>query len=410
VPLGPLRSLRRFVAVAAAGAIGVVLGAAAMLAGQDPGPGLTPIDPPPTARPVDPAPLPEPTAQVLLVWTPAPLDPSLAYAAPNVEGVDAVSVVRGGLADMVATRAADGGVVDEADPDWFVPLDTVAVDPVAHAELAPVADRGVVASLGPDQALLGRSSARLRRLVPGDTIELAGDHVLTVAGIVEDSTVGAAELVVDLDTGTRIGVDQARYLLLRHSAARAEVEVALREALPVGVPVQFRAPGESPLLRENDTVLPAVRLKELFGEFSYQPERGEGDEFPQDVAWQSENLVARDLPLIGSVRCHRAVVDAIEGALQELIANGLDNLVEPDAFKGCWNPRYVRNGDDISRHAWGVAIDLNYDDNPTGLESVQDPRLVAIFERWGFVSGDSWLKPDAGHFEYVGPAGTPAAA
>jgi hypothetical protein len=28
---------------------------------------------------------------------------------------------------------------------------------------------------------------------------------------------------------------------------------------------------------------------------------------------------------------------------------------------------------------------------------------VAIFERWGFTSGDTWLKPDAGHFEYVGP-------
>jgi hypothetical protein len=28
---------------------------------------------------------------------------------------------------------------------------------------------------------------------------------------------------------------------------------------------------------------------------------------------------------------------------------------------------------------------------------------VAIMERWGFVSGDDWLVPDPGHFEYVAP-------
>jgi hypothetical protein len=50
-----------------------------------------------------------------------------------------------------------------------------------------------------------------------------------------------------------------------------------------------------------------------------------------------------------------------------------------------------------------VAVDLNFGDNPTGLASVQDPRLVAIFARWGFTEGSGWLVPDAGHFEYVSP-------
>jgi hypothetical protein len=407
------RLLRRFVAVVAAGAAGMVIGAVSTLASQDPGPGLTPPATPPVEQPVDSTPLPEATTHVLLAWTATTLDPALVDAATGLDGVDTVSVVRGGLTDMVTSRDAEGSIVDQPEAGWFVPLDTIAFDPAAHAQLAPVADRSTVAGLADDEALLSRSSAGLRRLVPGDTIELAEGPVLTVAGIVEDTTIGAAELAVNLGTGTLIGVDHPRYLLLRHRAPRAEVEGALRAALSGRVPAQFRAPGETPFLRENDMVLPPVRLKEQFGEFTYQPpdDRQDGDEFLQDVAWQSENLVERDLPLIGHVRCHKTVIDAIEGALRELESNGLQNLIDRVAFKGCWNPRYVRDGDDISRHAWGVAIDINYDDNPTGLESVQDPRLIAILERWGFTSGDTWLKPDAGHFEYVGPPpGTASAA
>jgi hypothetical protein len=398
----------RFVVIAAGGLVGVVIGAVATLASQDPRPALTPISEPPPEPPVDSTPLPpaETTAQVLLAWTPTELDPALANGAHSVDGVEVVSVVRGGLANLAVSRDVTGQVIDQPEDGWFLPLDTIAVDPASHAQLAPVADRSTIAGLDDGEALLGSSSARLRRLAPGDTVELEGGQVLTIAGVVDDAAVGAAELVVGLGTGAEIGIDVPRYLLVRHRGARAEVESGLRGTLPDGVPVQFRATGETSFLREKDMILPPIRIKEQFGEFPYRPERGAGDEFAEGVAWQSENLVQRDMPLIGQLRCHRGVVDAIEGALRELQANGLDNLVDPEAFKGCWNPRYVRNGDDISRHAWGIAIDLNYDDNPTGLESMQDPRLVAIFERWGFTSGDAWLKPDPGHFEYVGPPQT----
>lgn len=57
----------------------------------------------------------------------------------------------------------------------------------------------------------------------------------------------------------------------------------------------------------------------------------------------------------------------------------------------------------MSRRAWGAAVDLSFSNNPTGASSAQDDRLVTIVERWGFVSGDDWLVPDSGHFEYVGP-------
>jgi hypothetical protein len=55
-----------------------------------------------------------------------------------------------------------------------------------------------------------------------------------------------------------------------------------------------------------------------------------------------------------------------------------------------------------------VAIDLNAGQNPTGLASVQDPRLLEVFARWGFTDGSGWLVTDAGHFEYVAPPTSPA--
>ncbi len=90
--------------------------------------------------------------------------------------------------------------------------------------------------------------------------------------------------------------------------------------------------------------------------------------------------------------------------MEELEERNLAFLVGPSGFRGCFNPRYITNRKGISRHAWGAAIDINIGSNPEGLESIQDPRLVDIMERWGLTSGHEWLIPDPGHFEYLRPA------
>ena len=65
------------------------------------------------------------------------------------------------------------------------------------------------------------------------------------------------------------------------------------------------------------------------------------------------------------------------------------------------SPVLIDPGGDVSRHAWGAALDINYGRNPTGVSSGQDPRLVEIMERWGFTWGGTWLVPDAMHFEFL---------
>jgi D-alanyl-D-alanine carboxypeptidase len=434
-----VRRAGALVAVLAAGLAGLVAGAAGMARIQDAG---SSDDPSPAARQdaattsnseadttasddrraaahtppeTGTAPTPSneaaPTPDVLLAWTPLGLDPGLVAAATGDAQVSATSVVRGGALDLVGSRTAGGAAVDAPANGWAIPLDAIAVDPAAHAGFASGTDRAALAGLGPGNALLGATSAELRRLGPGDTIELAGGLTVTVSGVVSDSAVGGAELVLDTATGERAGLTTDRYVLAAYDGDRATLEQRLRSALAEDSAVRFRGPGETPYLRNGDAVLPQVLIKQRFGEFAYR-RGGTGssagtdtstDEFEQDARWQAENLVSVDLPIIGRARCHRAVVEALAGALGEVVDANLAGLVDPEGFAGCWNARTTRAGNAISRHAWGVAVDLNFGANPTGLASVQDPRLVTIFGRWGFTEGSGWLVPDAGHFEYVSP-------
>jgi hypothetical protein len=242
----------------------------------------------------------------------------------------------------------------------------------------------------------------LRGLEGGDLVTLEGGRSLTVAGVVDDVLIGAAEGAVRVRDADQLGVTTERYLLIRHQSSRVVVEMAVRSLLGPDTAVRVRAPGETPVLRHGDAVLPQVLIKEQFGEFAYRP-RGDGS-FEIDRGWLEANIVTVDVPLLGPVTCHRNLVSALIGAMTELEESNLGFLVEPEGSQGCFNPRFIANRRDISRHAWGAAIDINIGTNPAGIESAQDPRLLAIMERWGFTSGHDWLIPDPGHFEYLRPA------
>lgn len=53
----------------------------------------------------------------------------------------------------------------------------------------------------------------------------------------------------------------------------------------------------------------------------------------------------------------------------------------------------------ISLHTWGIAIDLNVAENPQHTHGSIDPRVVALFKKWGFRWGGDWSDPDPMHFE-----------
>jgi len=409
--MNPGRWLRPGVAAV----VGLAVGAAAMLALQAPDP--------PGSRPAPATSgAPEPTGtgvpartsvrapadRVLLVWTPGRLPAGLAGRVRRVRGVRAVTVVRGGLLGLAGSVNADGRPVDRPRAGTSIPVEAVGFDPATYPALLPAAARAAFAGLRPGEALLGATSARLRRLGPGGRLRLAPGPAdgrgrwLTVAGVVDDALVGAAEVALSTTGARTVGITTDRYLLLTWRGDRAAVTARLRRALAgTGRPVRLRGPGETPFFRAGDAVLPQAMIKERFGEFAWR--KGPGDGYVQDPAWQAANLATARVPILGRVRCNRALLPALAGAMGELRQRGLARLVDPRAYAGCWNPRLTRGGSGVSRHAWGAAVDLNVAGNPTGLASAQDPRLVETMERWGFTWGGRWLVPDPAHFEWVRP-------
>jgi hypothetical protein len=278
----------------------------------------------------------------------------------------------------------------------------MAFDPATYLPTLAEADRSALGRLVDGEALLGETEASLRHIGIGGTLTF-GAVTLRVSDIVGDELIGAAEVAVTRTTGEQLGVTTDKYALLVHHGDRVAIEQAARSLLPAGIAIRFRAPGETPYLRYGDAVLPQALVKARFGEFAWRPVPGRPGDFEEDPGWTAANIVRADLPILGTIQCHRSLVPAIRGALTDLEAENLGFLVDPAAFQGCWVPRLTRSGSGISRHAWGAAVDVNFGANRTGLSSTQDRRLVAAMARWGLTWGGNWLVPDPAHFEYLTP-------
>lgn len=394
---------------------GVVVGAVLMLGAQslsslpettttpssDPTTATAPATTRPVASPGSTAPPPPVSDQVLLVWTPGGLPQGFGDRLAELPGVSVVTGVRSDLAHLVESRGVNGEVVDQPADGWVIPIEVMAFDPATYSEFLPKRASNEFSMLGPGEVILGSTSARLRRLGAGGVLTLEDGSSFVVTAVVDDVLIGGAEAALAVGEAGSLGIELERYLLIRYSGDRKDLESSIRAELPDGLAVRIRAPGETPVLRHGDAVLPQVLIKEQFGEFAYRPDGGLA--FVIDTGWVDDSIVTSRIPLLGQVTCHRNLVPALAGAMGELEATNLAFLIDPDGFGGCFNPRYIANSKGISRHAWGVAADINTGSNPEGLESVQDPRLIRVMEEWGFTSGDDWLIPDPGHFEYVQP-------
>lgn len=342
-----------------------------------------------TAPPVAEPPAPE--AGVLLVWSPGGLPAGLGDRLGALPDVESVTVFLGDIVGMTGSRSADGSPVDEPPAGFRIPLEVIAVDCAGAEAVLPDADAAAICGLAEDEVLLGETSARLRRLDAGATVDLASGASVRVAGVVADESVGAAELVLPREGAARAGVRVERYALVRHRGERPTVEVAVREAAGP-VPLRVRAPGETPWFRHGDAVLPQALVKDRFGEFAARP--GADGAMTLDRAWSQAAIVTEEVPLLGRVSCHRDLLPALRGALGELEESGIVTSVDR-AASGCFNPRSIAGTDQPSRHAWGIAVDL--------VGAPVDSRAVAVMDRWGFTWGGHWLGADPLHFEYVQP-------
>lgn len=120
-----------------------------------------------------------------------------------------------------------------------------------------------------------------------------------------------------------------------------------------------------------------------------------------DPTWVAANIVRADVPIVGTVTCHRLMIPRLRGALEDVVGAGLADEIRPGDYGGCYVPRFIDRDPrkPLSNHAFGLAIDFNVSTNQLGTRGDMHPEIVEIFQRWGFTWGGYWSRPDPMHFE-----------
>ena len=286
---------------------------------------------------------------------------------------------------------------------FSIPLSTLSLGPVAASSLFGATTASAIRN---DEAVLSKTSARLRKARVGDVLVLRHWDLpktlvrVRVGAVVDDADAGNAEAVISRVSAQLLGFSRPSRLAAWGDIAK--VDKAWTKLVPESYLRRSAAP---PTL---DSVLSQAELKLTYGEFTVRRDRGR---LESDPAWVKANLVRHTYPIIGPVACHRSMVAPLERVMTELVAAGLADLIDARDTKrsgGCFSAREIRtttgtSGRNLSRHAWAAAIDINPSANPFGAKPNMDARLIYVFRRNGFAWGGTWSIPDGMHFELVGP-------
>ena len=318
----------------------------------------------------------------LLVWAPGGFSEAELWRVRDSTRVAAISAVRTGTLAAVSGKRRYK----------VVPVEAMAVDTNAYTTATGRPGRKL-ATLLPKGAVMSKTGAKLRRVKSGGKLKLGGNRTLRVSGVVDDALLGGYELALERTLARRYGIRRAAYLLVRPRGPVGQLRTEIRKLLK-GRSVRFVTPGDRPFVRGGDGVLPMSQVKARFGEFAL-PSLHKG--WP-DPAWTRANLVTKRVPLLGRVRCHRLVIGDLSKAMADLERQRLGGLVDVGDFRregGCWSPRLLRDarGGKLSRHAWGIAVNLKVN---------ADERLLRTMAQHGFVWGGDFARRDTTHFEWVG--------
>ena len=215
---------------------------------------------------------------------------------------------------------------------------------------------------------------------------------IEVGMILKDSELGWFEGVVNKEVGFNLGIFRNIQAIIWDTKINENHLIELHKNIKYKR-VKFTFRESKP---NKNWVLPTALVKEMFGDF--QIKERDGTWITTEPSWREENIQVKRVPILGNTRCHRLMWEPLEGALNQILDEGLAYTLSLQDFKksgGCYAPRRINRfdaGGSISRHAWGIAIDIN-------TKSSYHPRVVEIFNSWGFAWGGTWTSPDEMHFE-----------
>ena len=247
-----------------------------------------------------------------------------------------------------------------------------------------------------NKIVISELTASRYELNVGDYVNLVGLNSeiipIEVGKVIKDSKIGWFEGVVNKDLGFKLGIYRNIQAIIWDSHINENFLIELHKNINYRkVKLTFRENRVN-----KNWVLPTALVKEMFGDF--QIKERDGVWITTEPEWREENIQNKRMPILGITRCHRLMWEPLEGALNQILEEGLEEYLSIEEWKssgGCYAPRRINRfdaGGSISRHAWGIAIDIN-------TKSGYPPRVVEIFNDWGFAWGGTWTSPDEMHFE-----------
>jgi hypothetical protein len=306
----------------------------------------------------------------------------------EVEGVTFATSVDLGQIPITSEKGTQAVRVAAVDPNGFrVLTPQVTADAVDVWKRIAEGDAAFTHDVGT------RLSLELGSRVP------AGDGegtTLRVGAYASNGIPPVADVIVSKETADVLGIAGEQTVLVSVAEGSDLEGMAGRLSEATGMQAEVIAAPET-----RRAFLTGAAARDAFEPFSYV---SIGDGMIQiDRDWVSRNIVSAQVPIFrGHVTCHRLLIPQLRGALQEIVDQGLDHLIDPSQYGGCWVPRHILFNPSraLSMHAWGLAVDFNVKGNEYGNRNPQmDPRIVEIFDKWGFVWGGRWSTPDGMHFE-----------
>lgn len=301
----------------------------------------------------------------------------------------------------------DGVDITRLGNGWRIPMATM-IAPAAY--LRDVAGDAVATLALPGTVLMGERSASIRKAKAGDVVTLR-DHKFrkrdfVIAAIVPNDFVDYGDLFITTESAVVLGdMRIARVTITNIPSVKGVLSALAARGFVINDSLRLRTSWD----RANpDGTLGSSSIKKLLGEFAFRPTGGSGIQI--ETAWLYRNIsFSHRFTSIGlRNNCHKAVIGAIQSALNEVKAAGLAqkiNLQNSNSYGGCYVARYNRLSSKFgtpSRHAYGMALDINTTTNAQGAVPQLDCRVVRIFRKWGFAWGGNFWPTDGMHFEYVG--------
>jgi hypothetical protein len=290
---------------------------------------------------------------------------------------------------------------------WRIPMATM-VAPVEYISIVGGQQMADVIASG--QVAISEKAAELRSAQVGDVLVLRDarfrKRVFVIGAIVAEPFVNWGDLLMSSDVALTLGsMPVARVSIVNFENPKSVVNALGRKKIPIGNIFRLRTTWDN----ENpDGTLGLAAVKTLMGEFAYRPSSGSNIEIAP--SWKDANIawktVFKSVPLF--MNCHKKVVTAIQSALTEITKAGLAQHIDvknSNRYGGCFVSRYNRlagNFGSPSRHAFGMAFDINITRNQQGAIPQMNCDVVRIMRKWGFAWGGNFWPLDGMHFEYVG--------